>query len=313
MLLFAQESNMDIDFEIENTHIISLFEGSKGSDYNRLRIYTTVENPHFEHLLFTMIFDNYNSYSMEENNNTNHTQIYRGYLNYTDEQQILTLGKQRVPYGVGRIWNPLDIYNPIDATAIESNEREGVESIRYEYALNALSSIDATVSKHKYGLRTKGYLEFVDLALVALKDTKEDKTIVGYEIQGALLNSGIELRSEGGHFIQQNRQNYDEFILGAEYGFENSFNILSEYKYNSLNHQDYIALNLSYTLSPLWQCNYLGIRNLTDNSTVSIARFVHSLTDESEIDFGTYLYTGRMTSEYGIQDNTLFVRYFIHF
>lgn len=308
-------SNINANFEVENTNIFSSSEGSKSSDYNRLRLYSTLQNSNYEKVLFKMILDNYNTYTNENNhdNNTNRTKIYRGYLDYSDKQQILTIGKQRIPYGIGRIWNPIDIYNPIDATAIESDEREGVESVRYEYAINALSSVDATLSKNKYALRTKGYLDVADVAMVVLKDTKEDKTIIGYEIQGELGESGLELRSEGGHFINHNSKNYDEYILGAEYGFENSLNILGEYKYNSLNHQDYLALNLSYTLTPLWRCNYLGIQNLDDESTLSIARFIYSLSDESELDFGTFVYTGKATSEYGQLDNSLFLRYFIHF
>ncbi len=315
MCTLAFANDFEANFEVENTHIFSSYEDSKNIDYNRLRVYSTVQNSHYENFLLKMILDNYNTYTHQNgySHNTNRTKIYRGYLNYTDEQHILTIGKQRIPYGVGRIWNPLDIYNPIDATAIESDEREGVESLRYEYALNSLSSIDATLSKNKYGLRTKGYLDIADVAMVVLKDNKENKTIIGYEIQGELQESGLELRSEGGHIITQNNKNYDEYIVGAEYGFENSLNILGEYKYNSLNHQDYFALNLSYTLTPLWRCNYLGIQNLDDESTLFVARFMYSLSDESELDFGTFVYAGEKTSEYGSLDNSLFVRFFIHF
>ncbi len=304
---------LDYNFEVENTNIFTTKEGLKSNDYNRLRFYNTLESKDYENFLFTLIFDNYNNFDFDSNNNSNTTKIYRAYLSYMDEKNIITIGKQRIPFGVGRVWNPTDIFNPIDATAIETDEREGIESIRYEYAINNLSTTDLTISKDKYAFRIKGYLEFADLALLALKDTKENKEIFGYEAQGEFLDTGIELRSEGAYFKNKNSKDYEEFIFGAEYGFENSFNILTEYKYNSLDNQDYLALNLSYTISTLWNCNYLLINNIDDKSSVSITRFIYSLSDDSELDFGTYIYTGNKSSEYGRFDDALFVRYFIHF
>lgn len=307
--IFALDSN----FELEETNIFTKTESIKPDDYNRLRLYSTFENQKFENYLFQIILDNYNNYNGEKSTNVNDTQIYRGYLKYSDEKQLLTIGKQRVPYGVGRVWNPTDIYNPIDATAIESDERKGVEALRYEYTINNLSNIDTTVSKDKYAIRIKGYLGFADFGLITIKDEKKDQTILGYEIQGELFNTGLELRSEGGYFNNKNRKDYKEFIIGAEYGFENSLNILSEYKYNSLQNQDYLALNLSYTLSTLVECSYLGIKNLDDRSTVSLARVSYSLSDESELEFGTYKYTGKIFSEYGSKNDTVFLRFFVHF
>lgn len=303
----------DYNFEVENTNIFTTKEGLRSSDYNRLRLYSILQDEDYENFLFKLILDNYNNINLDNSNNSNKTKIYRGYLNYMDEKQIITIGKQRVPYGVGRVWNPTDIFNPINATAIESDEREGVESIRYEYAINNLSTTDVTISKNKYALRVKGYIKFADLGLLALKDNKDDKNVFGYEAQGEFLDTGIELRSEGAYFKNKNTDNYEEFIIGAQYGFENSLTILGEYKYNSLDAQDYMALNLSYTISTLWNVNYLAINNLDDESLVSIGRFIYSLSDESELDFGTYLYTGNKTSEFGSEDNSLFLRYFIHF
>ena len=89
--------------------------------------------------------------------------------------------------------------------------------------------------------------------------------------------------------------------------------LLGEYKYNSLNDQDYFALNLSYTISPLLSVNLLDIKNLDDESVLNFVKFDYSLSDEMELNFGTYLYSGDKNSEYGSLDNSYFVRLFIHF
>ncbi len=302
----------DSSFEFENTNIVSKKESNKADDYNRFRIYSSFSDIEYDSFLFDLTIDNYNNYSGEQADNNNETKIYRGYLKYSDEKNIITLGKQRIPFGVGRVWNPIDIYNPIDATAIESDERAGTSSFRYEYALNDLSSFDATISEDKYAARLKGYIGEADIGVLVLRDKDKDQSIFGYESSGEILNSGMELRSEGGYFKNDTSEDYKELIIGAEYGFENSFTILSEYKYNSLKSYDHLALNLSYTISSLWNTSYLIIKNLDDESSVSLLKFDHSLSDESELNFGTYFYDGNSLSEYGYLKNSVFIRLFIH-
>lgn len=303
----------DYSFEVENTNIVTKPQHDNGSDYNRVRVYGLLEDQRYENFLGKIIVDNENSYNGITQNNTNKTTIYRGYLQYSDAINLVVIGKQRIPFGVGRVWNPTDIFNPIDATAIESNERVGVESIRYEYALSETSNLDTTIAKDKQAMRIKGYIDVADFGLTLLKDQNKNQTIYGYEVQGELLNSGVELRSEGGYFHNKDSKNYEEFIVGAEYSFENSLTLLGEYKYNSLNDQDYFALNLSYTISPLLSVNLLDIKNLDDESVLNFVKFDYSLSDEMELDFGTYFYGGDKNSEYGSLDNSYFVRLFVHF
>jgi len=314
LLLFISCSfALDYSFEVENTNIVTKPQHDKGSDYNRLRIYGYLEDERYENFLGKIIIDNENNYDGIKKDNKNETTIYRGYVKYSDEVNLVIIGKQRVPFGVGKVWNPTDIFNPIDATAIETNEREGVESIRYEYAINEVSNLDITIAKDKQALRVKGYIDIADFAAILLKDQNKNQTIYGYEMQGELYESGIELRSEGGYFQNKDAKNYEEFIVGVEYGFENSLTLLGEYKYNSLNNQDYLATNISYTISPLLTFNTLLLKNIDDKSTLSLVKFDYSLSDEMELNFGTYLYSGDKNSEYGSLDNSYFVRLFIHF
>lgn len=308
-LLLAVES----EFEVENTNIAFIDENKNSTDYNRLRLYSTFTDIDYENYLFSLIVDNTNNYNDDTKKNENDTKIYRAYLKYSDDTQIITLGKQRIPFGVGRVWNPIDIYNPIDATSIETSERKGTDSLRYEYALSDVSNFDTTISEEKYAVRLKGNINESDLGIVVLKDDDKNRTILGYEYSGELFSSGIELRSEGGYFDNENSKNYSELILGAEYSFENSITLLGEYKYNSLASQDYFGLNLSYIISTLWSCSYLGIQNLDDKSSISLARVDYSLSDDMELNFGAYIYQGDAQSEYGALDDSLFVRYFIHF
>jgi hypothetical protein len=311
---FSFASGIETQFDIENTNIIIKKEHDDSVDYNRLRIYGTLESENFEDFLFHFILDNENNYNLSKNNNENKSKIYRAYLKYVDSKNLVVIGKQRVPFGVGKIWNPIDIFNPIVATSIESDERKGTDAIRYEYAINSLSTLDMTLSEEKFATRVKGYLEFADMALVFVKDEDKKRDIYAYEIQGELFESGVELRSEGGYFFPQYEKEYFEGIFGAEYGLENSLTFLGEYKYNSDTNINYLASSLSYTFTPLVTGSFLVIKNLKDKSIFYSPRFEYSLSDESILSIGANLNSDKNSlKEFNKDSNSFFLRFFINF
>ena len=307
-ILFA----FDAEFEVENTNILT--SQNKINDYNRLRIYSRFEDKKYENTFVKIILDNTNKYNHRIKENKNKTNFYRGYLKYIGEKHLFVAGLQRVPFGVGRIYNPIDIFNPIDSTLIETNERKGVESIRYEYAINDLSNFDITYSKDKSAFRIKGFLDVADIALVVLEDKKQKENIFGYELEGEFLSSGIELRSEGGYFKNRvtNTNSY-KYIIGAEYGFENSLTTLVEYKYESKTKSKHFGINNSYQLNALTKLNLLVIKNLEDKSHLLAPSLEYSLDDEMTLAIGMFDYNSDKQSEFGAYDDYCFVKLFIHF
>ncbi|MCK5111145.1 MAG: hypothetical protein KAQ94_06460 [Arcobacteraceae bacterium] len=304
----------DAQLELENTNIITSTTSSELKDYNRLRLDTLIEDEKYENTFIKIIIDNTNNYNHKIKKNVNKTDFYRGYLKYTGEKHLFAAGLQRIPFGVGRIWNPIDIFNPIDSTSIETSERKGVESIRYEYAIGDLSNLDVTYSKRKSAFRIKGYLDVADAALVILDDDKQNQEILGYELEGELLNSGIELRSEGGYFKDTitNTDSY-KYIVGGEYGFENSLTILGEYKYESKTKSRHLGSTASYQVDALLSLNLLVIKNLEDKSYILTPSINYSLDDEVTLSVGMFDYSSNKQSEFGSFDDYYFVKLFVHF
>lgn len=293
-LLFA----MEFSYNLENNNILG-YQKSLGSvDYNRLRL--TLDLYH-DKLSSKVILDNNNIYQFKTKENDNESTFYRGYLRYSDDRHMLTLGLQRVPLGVGRIWNPIDVFNPIDITAIETDEREGTEALRYEYAISDLSNLDITFSNKKQAARVKGYLAVADVALVLVKD--ENRNIIGYELEGELTDTDITVRSEGGYFTDTDSYRY---IIGAEYGFENSLTVLTEFYHDTHFGSKQLALNLSYEYSPILTMHFLTLGKLDVNSIMIAPSCHYSLSDESSIHFGAFIGDKELPNQY-------FMRYFINF
>jgi len=178
-------------------------------------------------------------------------------------------------------------------------KEKGTEALRYEYAINSLSNLDITLSNKKQAARIKGYLNVADVALVLVKN--ENKEIIGYEVEGEF--KSITLRSKGGYFTDT--QSY-RYIIGAEYGFENSITILTEFYHDSELDSKQLALNLSYRYSPILYLNFLALRNF-DNDAIMIApSTTYSLSDKSTIAIGAFIGVKESSNQY-------FMRYFINF
>lgn len=313
-LLAASLFAVTPELTLENTSIVSYDEVRHWTDFNRFRVDLSLSHQQYSNFSAKLIVDNQTRYVERPSSLVNKTLIYRGYLQYSGQTHFWTIGRQRIPFGVGRVWNPIDVFDPIDFQSKEPEERRGTEAIHYEYAVSRLANFDLTGANEKLAARLKGYLEVADLALVAVWDDENDRDIIGWEVEGEIGETGIEVRSEGGSFHDRLRhERYTEFILGAEYGFANSLTILGEYKYNDESQFDYMAGQLSYQFSMLWSGQVLGIVNLDDHSAFITPTFNYSAADEITISGGALIYHGGSDDVFGSQADQVFLRLFVHF
>jgi hypothetical protein len=55
--------------------------------------------------------------------------LYRAWVRYEGDRFDLTVGRQRIALGRGRLWNPTDLFNPIFPLAIEGDQRIGQDAV----------------------------------------------------------------------------------------------------------------------------------------------------------------------------------------
>lgn len=301
-------------FSLENSNIAGYDELYQLFDYNRLRAELTLSHTDHSDFLVRIVADNETFYKSESDSLLNTTSLYRAYLQYSGARHFWVVGKQRIPLGVGRFWNPIDVFNPINIEAVEPDERPGTETIRYEYALAELSNIDVSFAKGKGALRLKGYMGFADLALVGLWDEENDEDIIGWELEGELAGTGIELRSEGGSFHdRRSGQRSTQLIAGAEYGFAGSLILSGEYHYTDSPGRDEIGLSAAFQPGMLWTCTLLSVTDLGDGSGFISPVVEYSLSDEMTLSGGAFMYHGTENEYYGSGEYRLYVRWFVRF
>jgi hypothetical protein len=99
--------------------------------------------------------------------------LYRGYLFFESRHFELVLGRQRIPWGVGRLWNPIDRFNAIPPLALEADQSTGVDAVLARWIVSGFTSLEAVFAPardrddHSYALRLHGIFRDVDYSLMA--------------------------------------------------------------------------------------------------------------------------------------------------
>lgn len=265
-----------------------------------------------------------------------YARLYRLYGGYADESHRISLGIQKVSMGVGRIWNPTDLFNPKNPLALEPDEVRGAFALAYTYSPSSLSQMSVVSAMRedksfKHAGRIKGYLTVADAALNVIH--AEDVTMIGYELEGELMTTGIELRSEGGWFKDKLLdKTFIQALVGADYGFENSLAIALEWLHTSrtfepelllgipsgtpnnlVRSRDYAGISGSYELDPLLYGALSAIISAKDGSFYLSPSVRYSLDDDMTLVLGALLHGGEDESEFGNYGQTYYLNFKVTF
>ncbi|WP_242689768.1 hypothetical protein [Sulfurimonas aquatica] len=258
LLLGTSFLNADTQTRFENSNF-TLSDTQEHYNYNRSRLRVDYQQ---ENYFATLIGDVLNYYGIdspliavadtplaiksrqkEYENGSLYAKVHRLYGGYEDEDNRIVLGLQNITMGVGRLWNPTNIFNPRYTYALEPDETLPVLALSYTRHLSSTSDISLIASQkndltYKYALRYKSFTEYGDIAFNTI--LSEQTTMLGYELESNLADTGIEVRSEGAYVnakikqisSSEERELY-QAILGADYGFVNGLNLTLEALYSS--------------------------------------------------------------------------------
>ncbi len=274
-----------------------------------------------------------------------YAKLYRFYGGYEDVDNRLVVGLQNITMGVGRFWNPTNLFNPRNTYAIEPDEVFGVAAVNYTRHINETSDVMMVASQKadhsfKYALSYKAFLEYGDFAINLV--TSNETLMAGYEFEANLGDTGIEVRSEGAYIentlktltAQEDRREFFQGILGADYGFINGITLTVEGFYSSetfsqgeifINYDSEIASNLvfsnlylgasvSYVFNLVLSGGIAYIESFnTQNSRFISPSLNYALNDYNTFDLGAMLYFGENSSEFGLAQDSLFLKYTLAF
>jgi hypothetical protein len=244
----------------------------------------------------------------------------------------IVIGRQRIAWGTGRIWNPTDLFNPINPTSFAKIEKDGVDA-----ALTTLTFGDFTDLTIVYnpqegwetanaGFRFRTNYDEYDMAIVGGHFDK--RVVVGGDFAGNLFQAGV--RGEG--ILSADRHNlgssFAKYILGIDYQFTSKLYGLLEYHFNGEGTKDksgydllrlsrgeiinvgrdYLALQASYLVHPLVNATLLCMRNLDDKSQFLGLLILCSVTDELAVALGGQLYAGDDFTEFWYYPEAIYLK-----
>jgi len=167
-----------------------------------------------------------------------HSMVDRLYAEYSHDKWEVRLGRQRINWGIGTVWNPNDVFNAFSFTDFDYEERPGSDALRVCYFSGAASSVELAVKAFERREDAVAALLWKFNALQfdwqLLGGYVREDLVLGAGWAGNLGNAG--LKGEASYFAPVRREGEEAFALtvAGDYSFNNSLYVQAGYLYNSL-------------------------------------------------------------------------------
>lgn len=244
----------------------------------------------------------------------------------------IIVGRQRISWGTGRIWNPTDLFNPINPADFSKIEKDGADAASLTYSfgnftdLNIVYNPQDKFKKNNAAFRFRTNYETYDLALIG--GYFDRRYVAGFDFAGNLFVAGI--RGEGIISMDKNdlSKNYAKLVFGIDNQFTSKLYALIEYQYNgegrtnkfsydltslaegkiiNLN-RNYLFLSTNYLFTPLITGTISDNTDINDGSGFVNVSCSWSLTENSNLTFGALITYGKEFTEYWYYQNSLYIQ-----
>ncbi len=256
--------------------------------------------------------------------------LYRGWLTYDAGAVSIKVGRQRIAWGSGRIWNPSDRFNPVQPTALELDQKLGVDAALAQWNYSNSASVVAVVGAGRpaYGVSRKAALRWqdtwgeFDVALMLGRIGNEN--MFAFDVTGNLADAGVRLE-----WMQAKNASegvYGQLSTGLDYTWSNSWfpnglygaieyfyngaagfrfgavglnpNRLNPNRLNSLS-RHLLGGQLAYDLTALWRFEALLISDLQRPGWFVAPALTWSIFENIDIQAFAQLPQGGADSEFG--------------
>ena len=210
----------------------------------------------------------------------------RAHLKYSAANWSLTAGKQRIAWGSGYIWNPVDIFNPfVLSFAVQDQDKMNVQAARVEVPLGTTSGIDTFVlagmpwEETGKGIRVKGTAGLFDLAL-SYVDQGTLGHQVGFDTSGDIVQD-VGMRGEIALKTSASGAGYTQAVIGGDYTLDNGVGLNYEYYFNGLGSRDKNSYNWGTAESVGVDYLFLSANRIVDELTTVTLSLLTNLDDQS--------------------------------
>ena len=125
--------------------------------------------------------------------------LYRGYLAWERGPVGVVIGRQRIAWGVGRLWNPIDRLNAIGPLAIEADQTPGVDAVDLRWHFTGFDYLELAYAPGRdrddtrYAVRLHGVAFDTDWSL--LGGVFEEAPTAGFDLARNLGSAAVRLEA----------------------------------------------------------------------------------------------------------------------
>lgn len=261
----------------------------------------------------------------------------------------VTVGRQPVSWGSGRVVSPTDVIVPFSFSELDKEERFGVDALRVRVPLGSLGELDGGMVAGK-NLRPENSAFFVrgkvnvfktDLSLIALEFRRH--LLLGFDLSRSIGQAGGWL--EGAYVVNnpyksaavQEEPNYFRLSAGLDGQLFSGVYTFVEYHYSSAGAtrpEDYPLLPLknafrdgavyllgrhygtvgaTYQLSPLISGVVMLLHSFSDGSWCFAPQLEYNIREDVYLAAGAFLFTGQPRSEFELYPNLFFTSFRFYF
>lgn len=275
----------------------------------------------------------------------------RAHLRVRLPRADITIGRQALSWGVGRLWTPADLFVAFSPVAIDQEFKPGIDAVRARILLDQFSQLEAVYAAfganfrhHAIGLRGQTSVRDFDLGLIAGKffhDLVLGPFFAG-EVRGVGIRGELTLTRNSAGRVQEPRT-FFRGVSSLDYRSPGGLYGLLEYYYNGFGQTDagayprlfssrrltrgevfnfgrhYLGGLLNYDFHPLVRGSLFGQWNLLDLSGLVGPLLLVSVSDEADLRLGAYFpwgarsRGGRVRSEYGLYPRVYYAQLRLYF
>lgn len=257
--------------------------------------------------------------------------LYRAYIDYRKDDWEILVGRQQIPWGLGKFWTPTDLFNPYDPLSLEKEERQGVDALNIHNFSGYNKSWEIVYLPQKKNRESiiagRMRYSFNDKELGVITGESKEDEVIGIHFLTNLIKAS--LRMEGTFTNAQDEHDYFKFVFNIDYTFPNSFYLLGEYYYNGQGRrdkntyqrlrqtrgeidfmgQDFLGLTLGYDVTSLIRFNHYTVFNLNDQSLFFNPEIHWSISQNNVLLLGAQLFVGKLDTEFGRHYNQGYLRW----
>ena len=293
-------------------------------------------------------FANLDAILWESEKSLGYLEVDRLWLDYYKNDLQVTLGRQRVAWGTCWVWNPTDLFNPLNVLDFDYEELPATDAIRLQYYTGAVSKLEITYKPAKKNrdqiLAGLWSINKWDYDFNFIAGMRFKRWLAGFSWAGDILDAGFRgeiLVSDKASQSDNPNQlipldnsiyNFDQSIVSAslsgDYTFENSFYIHTEILFNNngktdntfLYQQEASSLGMlsaarwslyqefAYDITPLIRGTIFAIFNPSDHSFIVVPSVSYSVITNLDLFANVFFFEGDSLTEFGEYGTAAYIR-----